>query len=88
MSFFCNVFISQPINLKFGRGTQNWILILILDSKSGLGNDFGQYDTKFLLRFFGQTSLRCLKTTQFYRIKSGGGTWSGDFEYIITFAKV
>ena len=52
--------ISQPIKLKFGIGIQNWMLILIFGSKSGLGDDFGQYDTKtIILRlFFGQTPLR------------------------------
>ena len=36
------------------------MLILILGSKSGLGDDFGQYDTKtiILCRFFGQMPLR------------------------------
>ena len=36
------------------------MLILIVGSRSGLGDDFGQYDTKtiILCRFFGQTSLR------------------------------
>ena len=36
------------------------MLILILDSKSGCGADFGQYDTKAIIvrRFFGQTPLR------------------------------
>ena len=60
MRFFCNCFISQPIKLKFGAGIQNWMLILILGSKSGFGDDFGQYDTKtiILCLFFGQTPLR------------------------------
>ena len=39
------------------------MLILIFGSKSGFGNDFGQYDTKTIilcpfLVFFGQTPLR------------------------------
>ena len=64
MRFFCNFFISQLIKLKFGTGTQNWMLILISGSKSGFGDDFGQYDTKtiilhpLLVFFFGQTPLR------------------------------
>ena len=58
--FVCKFFISQPIKLKFGTGIQNWMLILIFGSKSGLGDDFGQYDTKtIILRpFFGQTPLK------------------------------
>ena len=60
MRFFRNFFISQPIKLKFGTETQNWMLILILSSESGFGDDFGQYDTKpiILRRFFGQAPLR------------------------------
>ena len=60
MRFLCNVFISQPIKLKFGKGIQNWMLILIFGSKSYLGDDFGQYDTKpiILRSLFGQTLLR------------------------------
>ena len=35
------------------------MLILIFDSKSGFGDDFGQYDTKSLFYVaFGQTSFR------------------------------
>ena len=36
------------------------MLILIFGSKSGFGDDFGQYDTKtiILLPLFGQTPLR------------------------------
>ena len=41
--FFRNFFISQPVKLKFGTGTQN------LGSKSGFGDDFGQYDTKTIV---------------------------------------
>ena len=46
--------------LKFGTGIQNWMMILIFGSKSGLGDDFGQYDTKtIILRpLFGQAPLR------------------------------
>ena len=60
MRFFRNFLISQPIKLKFGTGIQNWMLILIFGSKSGFGNDFGQYGTKtIILRpTFGQTHLR------------------------------
>ena len=60
MRFFSNFFISQPIKLKFGTGIQNWMLILIFGSKSDLGNDFGQYDTKtiILCSLFGQMPLR------------------------------
>ena len=60
MRFSRNFFISQPIKLKFGAGTQNRMPILILGAKSGFGDDFGQYDTKTIIlrRFFGQTPLR------------------------------
>ena len=64
MRFFCNFLISQPIKLKFGTGIQNWMLILISGSKSGFGDDFGQYDTKTIILhpfsgvFFGQAPLR------------------------------
>ena len=60
MRFFCNFFISEPIKHKFGTGVQNWILSLIFGSKSGLGDDFGHYDTKniILRTLFGQTPLR------------------------------
>ena len=36
------------------------MLILIFGSKSGFGDDFGQYDTKTIILhpFFGQTPLR------------------------------
>ena len=49
MMFFGNFFISQPIKLKFDTGIQNWMLILIFGSKSGSGDDFGQYDTKIII---------------------------------------
>ena len=53
MRFFLNLFISQPIKLKFGTEIQNWMLILILALKSGFGDYFGQYHTKtIILRFF------------------------------------
>ena len=61
MMFVRNFFISQPNKLKFGIETQNWMLILILGSKSGLRDDFGQYNTKTIIlcrSFFGQTPLR------------------------------
>ena len=62
MRFFCNVFISSPVKLKFGTEIQNWMLILISGSKSGFGDDSSQYDTKtiilylFLMGFF----VKCL----------------------------
>ena len=46
MRLFCNFFIPQPIKLKFGTWIQNSMLILIYGSKSGFGDDLGQYDTK------------------------------------------
>ena len=46
MRFFRNLFISWRIKLKFDTGIQNSILIVIVGSKSGLEDDFGQYDTK------------------------------------------
>ena len=49
MRFFRNFFISQPTKLKFGTGIQNWMLILIFGSKSGFGDDSGQYDTKTII---------------------------------------
>ena len=60
MRFFRNFFISQPIKLKFGAGIQIWMLILIIGSKSYLGDNFGQYNTKtvILRRRFGQRPLR------------------------------
>ena len=42
-------FISQRIRVKFDTGIQDWMLNLILSSKSGLGDDFGQYDTKTII---------------------------------------
>ena len=39
--------------VKYGAGTQNWMLIRIAGSKSGFRDDFGQYDTKpIILRRF------------------------------------
>ena len=42
--------------LRFDTGIQNSILILIFGSKSGSGDDFGQYDTKTIIlrRFFAK----------------------------------
>ena len=63
MRVFRNFFIPQPIKLKFGTGTQNWMLIHITGSKSGFRDDFEQHDTKtiilrpFLAGFFGRTPL-------------------------------
>ena len=37
------------MKLKFGTGTQNWMLIRITGSKSGFRDDFGQYDTKAII---------------------------------------
>ena len=55
-----NFFISQRIKLKFDTWIQNWMLILISGSKSGFGDDFGQYDKKkhYFTSLFGQTPLR------------------------------
>ena len=49
MRFFRNFFISQPIKLKVGTGTQNWMLIHIAASKSGFRDDFGQYGAKAII---------------------------------------
>ena len=59
MRFFRNFFISQPIKLKFGIGSQNWMLIFIFGSKSGRGDDFGQHDTKTIIsrRFLAKRLL-------------------------------
>ena len=53
-------FISQPIKLKFSTWIRNWMLILIFDSKSGFGDDFGQYDTKTIIlrRFLAKRVLQ------------------------------
>ena len=60
MRFLRDFSISQPIKLKFGTWSQNWMLILILCSKGGFGDDFGQYDTKTIIlrHFVGQMLLR------------------------------
>ena len=60
MRFFRNFVISQPITLKFGTRIQNLMMILIFGSKSGFGDDFGQYDTKnhYFMSLFGQTPLK------------------------------
>ena len=62
MMLFRYFFVSKPIKLKFGTGTQNWMLIHIAGSKSGFRDDFGQYGAKTIFydhfwRFFGQTPL-------------------------------
>ena len=62
MRFSHNFFVSEPIKLKFGKETQNWMLIHIADSKSGFGDDFGNMAQKPLFyvhfwRLFGQTLL-------------------------------
>ena len=69
MRFFRTFFISQPIKLKFGTGIQNWILILIFASKSGLGDDFGQYDTKTIIlrRSFAKRLLEIVLPWQHLR---------------------
>ena len=55
MRFFVSFFISQRIELKFNTGIQNSILILIFGAKSGLGDNFGQYDKNhYLSLLFGQ----------------------------------
>ena len=43
---FRNCFIAQLIKFKFGTGIQKWMMILNFGSKSGLGDDFGQYVTQ------------------------------------------
>ena len=59
MRFCPNFFISQRIKLKFDTGIQNWMVILIFGSKSGFGDDFGQYDTKTIIlrRFLAKRLL-------------------------------
>ena len=49
MRFSHNFFIPQRIKLRFDTEIQNWMLILIFGSKSGFGDDFGQYDTKTII---------------------------------------
>ena len=65
MRFFWNFFISQPIKLKFGTGIQDCIMMLISGSKSGFGNDFGQYDTKTIILhpFLAVFLAKCLLDT-------------------------
>ena len=58
ISFCANMKLhTQPI---YYSGIQNWMLILILASKSDFGDDFGQYDTEtiILCPLFGQTPIR------------------------------
>ena len=45
---FRKFFISQQLRSNLAQGIQNWMLILIFGSKSGVGDDFGQYDKKLL----------------------------------------
>ena len=40
MRFFHNFYISKPIKLRFGTGTQNWMLIHITGSKSGFRDNY------------------------------------------------
>ena len=49
MRFFRNFFVSQPIKLRFGAGTQNWMLIHIAGSKIGFRDEFGQYGAKTII---------------------------------------
>ena len=61
--FFVTFYFLTESELKFGTGTQNWMLIHIAGSKSGFMYDFRQYHAKtIILRpfwgFFGQTPLR------------------------------
>ena len=37
------------MKLKFGTGTQNWMLIHTAGSKSGFKDDFGQYAAKTII---------------------------------------
>ena len=46
---FQNGIRERSIRLKFGKETQNWMLIHIADSKSGFGDDFGQHGTKTII---------------------------------------
>ena len=71
MRFFRNFFISQPTNLKFGSGIQNWMLILILGSQSGLGDDFGKYDAKTIIlrRFLAKCLLEIALPWQHLRFQ-------------------
>ena len=69
--FFHKFFISRLIKLKFGTETQNWMLILILGSKSGFRDDFGQYDTKTIIlrRFFAKRLLEIVLPWQDVRFQ-------------------
>ena len=51
--------------LKFDTGIQNSMLILIFGSKSGFGDDFGQYDTKTIIlrRFLAKHLLEIVLAT-------------------------
>ena len=62
MRLFRNFFVSKPIKLKFGTGTQNWMLIHIAGSKVDLGTISDNMAQKPLFydqfwRFFGQMPL-------------------------------
>ena len=58
--FSLTFFISQRIKLKFDTRIQNLMLIRIFGSKSGLEDDFGQYDTKTIIlrRFLAKRLLK------------------------------
>ena len=60
MRFSVTFLFLNEFKLKFDTGIQNWMLILIFGSKSGFGDDFGEYDaeTIILRHRFGQTPLR------------------------------
>ena len=49
MRLFRNFFISQRIKLQIDTGIQNWMPSLIFGSKSGFGDNFGQYETKTII---------------------------------------
>ena len=65
MRLFSNFLISQRIKLKFDTGIQNSMLILIFGSRSGFGDDFGQYDTKTIIlrRFLSKRLVEIAMTT-------------------------
>ena len=64
MRFLRDFFIAEPIKLKSGIGTQNWMLIDIAGSKVILGtmlDNMAQkplFYNRFWSFFFGQTPLR------------------------------
>ena len=69
--FFHYFFISHRIKLKFETRIQNWMLILIFGSKSALGEDFGQYDTKTIIlrRFLAKHLLEIALPWQLLRFQ-------------------